>query len=150
MLGLMILTACGGADAVIRSTVEEAEKAAEAAWNDRDFSRVEPFFATSDEGAVEAGLKETRDALQQFIVQLTGSDQVQVHSFQVQKVALHESGGQATVTYRLHFSVVRAGSAIYSAEVTQNVAMINTPRGWRIGGGDAPQVKVISGQWPPP
>lgn len=148
MFGSMMLTACGGTEAVIRSAVEEAEKATELAWNYRDFSKVEPFFATPAEGAVAAGLNETRDALKQFISQLTGSDQVQVHTFRIQKVAVHESAGQATVTYRLYFSVVRSGAAMYSAIVTQDLAVINTPRGWRIGGGDAPQLSNVIGAWP--
>lgn len=149
LLGATLLTACGGAQAAVRSAVEEAEKAAEASVTSRDFSQVEPWFATPAEGAIQTGLQQTRDPLRQFISQLSGSDEVQVHSFQIQNVTVHESGGQAAVTYRLHFSVVRSGLAAFSAVVTQTLAVVNTPRGWRIGGGDASQVEVITGQWPP-
>ena len=79
---------------------------------------------------------------------MTSGDRVQFHTFQIQNVALHESAGQATATYRLHFSVVRNGAARFSAVVIQNIAVIKTPRGWRIAGGDTPQVEVLTGQWP--
>ncbi|MFO7539151.1 MAG: hypothetical protein R6X32_14010 [Chloroflexota bacterium] len=50
---------------------------------------------------------------------------------------------------RLHFSVVRGNTAIYSAQATQNLALLKTVRGWRISGGDTPQLEDVTGVWPP-
>lgn len=80
---------------------------------------------------------------------LNASDQVQVHSFEIQSVAVHASGGLAHASYRLHFSLVRGGTTVYTAVVTQNLALINIPRGWRISGGDQPQFSDVVGVWPP-
>jgi hypothetical protein len=52
------------------------------------------------------------------------------------------------VTYRLHFSVPRNGQASFGASATQEVALLKTPRGWRIPGGDAQQLEGASGSWP--
>jgi hypothetical protein len=56
---------------------------------------------------------------------------------------------EARVSYRLHFSVVRRGTAVYSAQASQNLALLKTARGWRISGGDAPQLEDAVGVWPP-
>jgi len=53
------------------------------------------------------------------------------------------------VTYRLHFSVIRDGQAIFGADATQNIALLKTQRGWRISGGDVPQLEQVIGNWPP-
>jgi len=63
-------------------------------------------------------------------------------------VAFHEDAGLAKVTYRLHFSVVRSGVAVFGAKPTQNLALLKTPRGWRISGGDTPQLEDVMGAWP--
>ena len=133
----------------IRKTVQQAASATEAGVNRRDLSAIEPFFATPAEGANLAGLGQTIGQLRTFTTHLHASDQLQVHSFQIQSVAVHESGGLARATYRLHFSVVRGGAAVYTAVVTQNLALLKTPRGWRISGGDQPQLSDVVGQWPP-
>jgi hypothetical protein len=144
-----ILTGCGGAQAAVRQVIDEAETAAAASLNSRNLDIVEAYFATTAEGANEAGLNETLGALRRFRDTLSGSDTFQVHSFQIQSIAMHESGNLARVTYRLHFSLVRNGAAIFTAVVTQNLALMQTPRGWRISGGDTPQLSDVTGQWPP-
>ncbi len=53
------------------------------------------------------------------------------------------------MAYRLHLSVLHNGQVIFGANVTQNLALLRTPRGWRISGGDAPQLEDVRGGWPP-
>lgn len=145
---LLVLAVRGTPEDAVRTTVQEAASATEAGVNQRDLSAVEPFFATPAEGANLAGLGQTIGQLRTFTTHLTAGDQVQVHSFQIQSVAMHESGGLARATYRLHFSVTR-GAAVYTAVVSQNLALLKTPRGWRISGGDQPQFSDVVGAWPP-
>ena len=146
---LVALALRGTPEGDIRKTVQEAANATEAGVNRRDLGAVEPFFATPAEGANLAGLGQTIGQLRTFTTHLNAGDQLQVHSFQVQSVAMHESGGLARATYRLHFSVMRGGAAVYTAVVTQDLALLKTPRGWRISGGDQPQLSDVVGQWPP-
>lgn len=140
----------GGRDTrSVRRTIEELRQAVESGLNQRDFSAVETYFATEAEGAVPTGLNQTRDALQVFAAQLGDGDQVQFHSFDVQNVAVHTQDGLADVQYRLHFSVVRNGGVIYGGVAQQTVALLKTPRGWRVMGGDQPQMSEVVGTWPP-
>lgn len=133
----------------IRKTVEAAASLIEDGVNRRDLSAVEAYFARPTEGANLAGLGQTIGQLRSFTTHLNDGDQMQVHSFQIQSVAVHDSGGLARATYRLHFSVIRGGTAIFTAVATQDLALLKTPRGWRISGGDQPQLSDVSGQWPP-
>jgi len=148
--GLLLVFGLRGAlERAVRTTVQEAASATEAGVNRRDLSAVEPFFATPAEGANLVGLGQTIGQLRTFTTHLDAGDQLQVHSFQIQSVAVHKSGGLARATYRLHFSVERGGAAVYTAVVSQNLALLNTPRGWRISGGDQPQLSDVVGAWPP-
>lgn len=133
----------------VRKTVKAVASIVEPGVNRRDLGAVEPFFATPAEGANLAGLGQTIGQLRSFTTHLNSGDQIQVHSFQVQSVAVHASDGLARATYRLHFSVIHGGAAVYTAVVTQDLALLKTPRGWRISGGDQPQLSDVSGQWPP-
>lgn len=146
---ILLVTACTDSESAVRKTVEEAAQAAENGLNRRNLSAVEPYFATVEEGAIAAGLDETERSPQSFLDSLTSSDRVQFHSFDVQSVAMHENGGLARVTYRLHLSVIRNSEVFYSAVVTQDIALLKTARGWRISGGDTPQLSEVSGEWPP-
>jgi hypothetical protein len=151
-LGVLFLSACGAggsSDSAVRKTVEDALKAAETGLNNHNVNGVDPFFATAAEGANADGLGQTRDALSAFAASLSGSDQVQFHDFAIQNVEVHDSAGLAKVTYQLHLSVVRSGSQLaFGATVTQDLALLRTPRGWRISGGDQPQLSDVKGQWP--
>ena len=60
---------------------------------------------------------------------------------------LRHSSLMAKVTYRLHFSVLRNGQAILGARGTKDVALRKTPRGWRIAGGDGPQLENVIDSW---
>jgi len=146
---LVALALRGTPEGDVRTIVQAAANATEAGLNKRDLSAVEPFFATPAEGANLAGLGQTIGQLRTFTTHLSASDQLQIHSFQVQSVAVHESGGLARATYRLHFSLVRGGAAVYTAVVTQDLALLKTPRGWLISGGDQPQFSDVVGAWPP-
>ena len=139
----------GTSESVVRTTLQEAVRVTEVGLNRGDLNDVEPFFATTSEGANLAGLGQTLGLLRMVANHLNTGDQVQIHRFEVPSVAVHESDGLARATYRLQFSIVRGGTAIYSADVTQNVALLKTAQGWRISGGDQPQLSDILGTWPP-
>lgn len=156
LIGLLLVTGsllwatCGdNSTATVRKTIEDAAKAVESGLNNRNLDKVEGFFATAAEGANPAGLEETWGALQRFMAGLTSSDRVQFHSFAVKEVTVHESGGLARATYRMHLSVLRGSEVIFGFVAVQDLALSKTPRGWRISGGDTPQLSEVVGQWPP-
>jgi hypothetical protein len=152
MLGVTLtLAACDRSAFTVSTTVENAARAAETALaRDRNLSTVQPFFATVEDGANPAGLDETWGALGRFAASLDNSTRVQFHSFDVVNTKVHENGGLATATYRLHLSVLRNGEVVFNAIITQNLALMKSPRGWLIGGGDEPQLSEVQGQWPLP
>lgn len=139
----------GAEERAIRQFIDEAQRAALAGLNRRHPDALDVYFATEAEGAQPAGLAETQQAYKDFINQLPTNSSVQFHSFDITGVEVHEDGGPARVSYRLHFSVVRGSTAVFSAKATQNLALLKTPRGWRISGGDAPQLEEVVGTWPP-
>jgi len=133
----------------VRGVIDEVQTAALAGLNSRNPNAFDDYFATEAEGAVAAGLAETQQAYKIFVAQLPASRAVQFHSFDILAIEVHEDAGLAKATYRLHFSVIRDGQALFSAKATQNIALLKTPRGWRISGGDAPQLEDVTGTWPP-
>lgn len=133
----------------IRQFMDEAQSNALAGLNRRRPDALDVYFASEAEGAQPAGLAETQQAYKDFIAQLLTDSTIQFHSFDITGVEVHEDGGLARVSYRLHFSVVRGSLAVFSAKATQNLALLKTPRGWRISGGDAPQLEDVVGTWPP-
>lgn len=158
ILGLLVLTALvlgltwlfgGGEEQAVRGLVEEVQTAALAGLNRRSANALDDYFATVTEGAQAAGLTQTQQAYQEFVTGLTGNDSVQFHSFDIQTVEVHEEANLAKVTYRLHFSVLRNGQVIFGAKATQDLALLKTPRGWRISGGDVAQLEDVIGTWPP-
>jgi predicted small secreted protein len=151
LMAPFLLAGCGSTDqGAVQQTVETVAKATESGLNRRSLAEAEKYFATVEEGGNAAGLQETQQALHQFAASLTSRERIQFHSFDVKSVEVHEGGGLARVTYQLHFSILRDSLVIYGAVVTQDLAMIKTPRGWRISGGDTPQLSEVTGQWPPP
>lgn len=139
----------GTEERAIRQFMDEAQSNALVSLNRRRPDALDVYFATEAEGAQPAGLAETQQAYKDFIAQLFTNDTIQFHSFDITGVEVHEDGGLARVSYRLHFSVVRGSTAVFSAKATQNLALLKTPRGWRISGGDAPQLEDVVGMWPP-
>jgi len=150
VVGAAWLTQRGAEERAVRRVIDEIQSAALTGMNSRNPDALDEYFATEAEGAVAAGLTETQQAYKDFIAQLPGNNAVQFHSFDIIALEVHEDAGLAKVTYRLHFSVIRSGQAIFSARATQNIALLKTPRGWRIMGGDAPQLEDVTGNWPPP
>ena len=153
IVGAAWLTQRGGEERAVRRVIDEVQSAALGGLNQRHPDALDEYFATEAEGAVAAGLAETQQAYKDFVSQLPGNNAVQFHSFDITALEAQrtrEDAGLAKVTYRLHFSVIRSGQAIFSAKATQNIALLKTPRGWRIMGGDAPQLEDVSGNWPPP
>ncbi len=149
VIGAAWLTQRGGEERAVRRVIDEVQSAAPNGLNQRHPDALDEYFATVAEGAVAAGLAETQQAYKDFVSQLPGNNAVQFHSFDITALEVHEDAGLAKVTYRLHFSVLRNGQAIFSAEATQNIALLKTPRGRRIMGGDAPQLEDVTGNWPP-
>lgn len=140
-----------GAEArAVRRALDEVQAATLRGLNARDARALDAYFASEAEGAPAAGLAETQQAYRDFVAQLPGSNAVQFHAFDLVALEVHEDAGLANVTYRLHFSVVRSGQALFGAQASQTVALLRTPRGWRLMGGDAPQLDDVTGNWPPP
>ena len=149
VVGAAWLIQRGGEERAVRRVIDEIQSAALSGMNSRNPEALDEYFATLAEGAVAAGLAKTQQAYKDFVSQLPGNNAVQFHSFDIIALEVHEDAGLAKVTYRLHFSVIRSGQAIFSARATQNIALLKTPRGWRIMGGDAPQLEDVTGNWPP-
>ena len=138
-----------GAEAqAVRGVIQDVQAAALRGLNQRQPDALDDYFATQAEGAVSSGLAETQQAYKTFVAQLPGDNAVQFHSFDILAIEVHEDAGLAKVTYRLHFSVLRDGQAIFGGRATQDVALRKTPRGWRISGGDTPQLESVIGKWP--
>jgi hypothetical protein len=143
-----LLAACDRSESTVRKTVENAARATQTALGTGSLEAVRPFFASVAEGANEAGIDETWGALQRFANALDSSSRVQFHSFDVENVTVHENGGLARASYKLHLSVLRNGEVTFGAVITQNLALIKTIQGWKISGGDEPQLSEVQGQWP--
>ncbi len=139
----------GAQERAVRRVLDEVQTAALGGLNRRNASALDAYFATVAEGAQAAGLAETQQAYKDFVGQLPGNNAVQIHSFDITALEVHQQAGLAKVAYGLHFSVIRSGQAIFSATATQDIAMLKTARGWRISGGDAPQLEDVTGSWPP-
>ncbi len=149
VVGAAWLTQRGAEERAVRRVIDEIQSAALSGLNQRHPDALDEYFATEAEGAVAAGLAETQQAYKDFVAQLPGNNAVQFHAFDIIALEVHEDAGLAKVTYRVHFSVIRSGQAIFSAKATQNIALLKTSRGWRILGGDAPQLEDVAGNWPP-
>ena len=148
IVGIALLTQQGAEERAVRRVIDDVQAAALNGFQFNNPKALDEYFATVQEGAIASGLTQTQQAYQDFVTQLAGST-VQVHSFDIQAIEVHEDANLAKVTYRLHFSVVRNGQAIFGGVATQDLALLKTRRGWRISGGDAPQLENVQGTWPP-
>lgn len=149
LIGVILVTRQPNPEADVRMVVEEVRAAALDGLNRHNPNALDKYFATIEEGAQVNGLAETQEAYQQFIEQMRGRETVQFHSFNIEGVEVHDSDGLARVTYRLHLSVIRGNAAVFTARLTQDLALLRTPRGWRISGGDTPRLEEVTGIWPP-
>lgn len=145
---VVALSRGGNPEGDIRRLVEDVQTAALDGMNRGNPNALDTYFATVAEGAQENGLTETQAAYKNFVTQMSGGS-IQIHSFNIEAIEVHEDGGLARVTYRMHLSVVRGGAAVFTVRFTQNLAVLKTPRGWRISGGDTPQIEETTGVWPP-
>ncbi|MBI1281373.1 MAG: hypothetical protein GC179_24815 [Anaerolineaceae bacterium] len=109
---------------------------------------MDTYFATIEEGAQENGLSETQGAYKTFVTLMNGQS-VQIHSFHIDAVEVREDAGMARVTYQMHLRVIRDRVVVFTVLFTQDIAILKTPRGWRISGGDSPQIAETTGIWPP-
>lgn len=147
--GIIWLVQRGAEKRAVRRLIEEVQSAALTGLNRRNPDALDIYFATVGEGAQSGGLIETQQAYKEFVAQLLENTTVQFHSFNITSLEVHEEANLARVTYRLHFSIIRSGIAIFSSRVTQNLALLKTARGWCISGGDAVQLEDVVGTWPP-
>lgn len=145
---VIVSTQRGSSEGDIRRLIQDVQTATLDGISRRNPNALNSYFATVEEGAQENGLAETLGAYQNFVGQMSG-ESVQIHSFNIEDVEVHEDGGLARVTYRMHLSVIRGGAAVFTVRFTQNLAVLRTPRGWRISGGDTPQIEETTGVWPP-
>ncbi len=134
----------------VRGVVINADRAMEEAFSSKgDIAAVEQYFATPEEGADPGGLANTRDALwKAFGDHPRASALIEFSNFRIADVQVHSSSGLAKVTYQIDVRMVHSGN-VGTATVTQDLALLKTKtRGWRISGGDAPQVSNVVGQFP--
>jgi hypothetical protein len=148
LIAVILLSQRGNSEGDIRRLIENVQIAALDGINRRNPNALDTYFATVAEGAQETGLTETQGAYKGFIGELSG-ESVQIHSFNIEDVEVNEDGGLARVTYQMHLSVIRGGAAVFTVRFTQNLAVLRTPRGSRISGGDAPQIEETTGIWAP-
>ncbi|MEZ4666530.1 MAG: hypothetical protein R3E39_01200 [Anaerolineae bacterium] len=144
----ILLMRRGSSEGDIRRLVEDVQTAALDGISRQNPNALDTYFATVEEGAQENGLAETQGAYKNFAAQLR-AESIQIHSFNLQAVEVHEEAGLARVTYQMHLSVIRGGAAVFTVRFTQDLAVLRTARGWRISGGDAPQIQETTGIWPP-
>lgn len=134
-------------DRAIRRLLVEAQAEALVGLNQRNPQILDGYFATIANGAQAAGLADTQQAYRDFVDRLPANSTFQVHSFDVSRPEVHKEAGLARATYQVHFGLERGGVTLLSAKATQNLALLKTPRGWRISGGDAPQIDDMTGAW---
>lgn len=147
---IVVARLAGGSDQAgeVRRVVDNAQAAAVVGLNRGSANAIDSFFASVEEGAQPGGLAETQQAYEDVVTRLPGGTQVQVHSFEITSVEVHEEAGLAKVTYRLHASIIRGGAAAFTVRFTQDLALLRTKNGWRISGGDTPQIEETTGRWP--
>ena len=155
MVGLLALTlaACGGnsgpAGNDARQFATDVERAVDDEFNGKgDPAALEQYVATVAEGAHAEGLANTRDAFRKVLNDhQSGVSRVTLSNFKITDVQIDSTGNSARVAYQVSVRVVH-GAQASSATVSQNVTLLKTPRGWRIGGGDVAQLSNLTGALP--
>lgn len=136
---LLILAACAGnpEENAVRGTVSAFERTLEDAIAGKAKpAALDDYFATAADGAIAPGLVNTRDAFREMLNNhVNGVSLVQLSNFRITNVEVHQSAGLAKVTYQLDIRLVH-GTQQGTATLTQDLALLKTPRGWRISGGD--------------
>lgn len=148
---LLILAACAGNpdENAVRGSVRTFERTLEDVIAGKAKpTALDDYFATTADGANEQGLVNTRDAFRAMLNDhVNGVSLVQLSNFRITNVEVHQSGGLAKVTYELDIRLVH-GTQQGTATLTQNLALLKTPRGWRISGGDPWGYKNLVGTLP--
>ena len=145
---VIVLIRPGSSEGNIRRLIRNVQTTASDGINRQNPDALDTYFATIEEGAQENGLSETQGAYKTFVT-LMNRQSVQIHSFHIDAVEVREDAGMARVTYQMHLSVIRDREAVFTVRFTQDIAVLRTPRGWRISGGDSPQIAETTGIWAP-
>lgn len=146
-----VLAACGGSadENAVRGTVLNFEQTLENVIAGKaELAALDEYFATPAEGANAQGLVNTRDAFVSMVNDhVSGVSLVQLSNFRITNVTAHQSGGLARVTYQVDLKLVH-GSQQGAGTRTQDLALLKTPRGWRISGGDPWRYSNVVGTLP--
>lgn len=147
----LALSACGGTpdETAVRGTVSTFEQTLENVIAGKaKVAALDDYFATPAEGANEQGLTNTREAYASMLNNhVSGVSIVQLSNFRITNVEVHQSGGLAKVTYQMDIRIVH-GTNQGTATLTQDFALLKTPRGWRISGGDPWRYSNVVGTLP--
>ncbi len=145
------LAACTGSpdENAVRGTVGTFEQTLENVIAGKaQAAALDDYFATAAEGANEQGLVNTRDAFHKMVEDhVSGASLVQLSNFRITDVQVHQSGGLAKVTYQVDIKIVH-GTQQGTGTRTQDLALLKTPRGWRISGGDPWRYTNVVGTLP--
>ncbi len=148
---LFSIAACAGNsdENAVRGTVGNFERRLENVIAGKaKVAALDDYFATPAEGANEQGLTNTRDAYASMLNNhVSGVSIVQLSNFRITNVEVHQSGGLAKVTYQMDIRIVH-GTNQGTATLTQDLALLKTPRGWRISGGDPWRYSNVVGTLP--
>lgn len=148
---LLVLAACASnADENgVRNIVANFERTLEEVIAGKASDAVlDNYFATAEESANAQGLVNTRDAFHRMIEDhVSGASLVQLTNFRITDAQVHQSGGLAKVTYQVDIRIVH-GTQQVTATKTQDLALLKTPRGWRISGGDRWRYTNVQGTLP--
>jgi hypothetical protein len=148
---LLILAACASNpdENAVRGTVGNFERTLEDAIAGKVKAvALDAYFATAADGANAQGLVNTRDAFREMLNDhVNGQSLVQLSNFRITNVEVHQSSGLAKVTYQADIRLVH-GTQQGTATLTQDLALLKTPRGWRISGGDPWRYNNIVGTLP--
>ncbi len=147
----LALSACASADdGAVRQVVTDEDRAVESTLDAQSTAAsIDSYFATPAEGANDTGLGNTLGALRALLNDhVSGASRVELTNFRITQVEVHSEANLARVQYQVDLTIVH-GDQNGSATVTQDLALLKTrTRGWRISGGDAPQLSNVVGQLP--
>lgn len=145
------LAACAGtpSENAVRSAVVNFERALQDTIAGKaKLAAMDDYFATTADGANAQGLVNTQTAFQTMIENhVSGMSLVQFSNLRLTAVEVHESDGLAKVTYQMDIRIVH-GTQEGTATLTQDLALLKTPRGWRISGGDPWRYSNVVGTLP--
>lgn len=147
----LVLAACGGNpdENAARATVGNFERTMEDVIAGKaKLAALDDYFATAAEGANAEGLVNTHDAFVSMVTDhVSGASLVELSNFRITNAQVHQSGGLASVTYQVDVKIVH-GTQQGTATRTQDLALLKTPRGWRISGGDPWRYSNVVGTLP--